>query len=228
MLKVESLSKTYETSSGKPVSVLSDINLSIDGAEFVTIMGPSGSGKSTLLQLIGSLDRPTGGRILVNGADLSSLDEMGRTLFRRRKLGFVFQAFHLIPLLTAEENVALPLVLDGTSRGKALERARALLGGVVGLGQRGKHRPGQLSGGEKQRVAIARALIANPDLILADEPTGALDSATSGEILALLKSLRSEQGRTILMVTHDETAARYGTRIIRLRDGRMVADGKPA
>jgi putative ABC transport system ATP-binding protein len=199
------------------VHVLRGVSLTIRGGEFVTIMGPSGSGKSTLLHLLGALDDPTSGSVHFAGQDLKALSERKRSLLRRRQIGFVFQAFNLLPTLTAAENVALPLLLAGEGQTRrralaALERMRLL--------QRADHFPEQLSGGEMQRVAIARALVGEPDLILCDEPTGNLDSANAKEILTLLRRLPDGR-RTVVMVTHDLQAAACGDRTIHLRDGRV-------
>ncbi|HEX8948480.1 MAG TPA: ABC transporter ATP-binding protein, partial [Dissulfurispiraceae bacterium] len=187
-----------------------------------SIMGPSGSGKSTLLNLIGGLDQPTTGEIFIDNTPLHGISDDELTLIRRRKVGFIFQFFNLLPILTAAENVSLPLLLEGTPFQEVRPKAEALLR-KVGLGDRVGHRPEQLSGGEMQRVAVARALITNPAVLLADEPTGNLDSHTSEEIFMLLKSL-NEQGQTIVMVTHDPKAAAYGTRIITLKDGSLSED----
>ena len=180
-------------------------------------MGPSGSGKSTLLNLMGGLDQPTAGEVFIDGSPLHGITDNELTLIRRRQVGYIFQFFNLLPLLTAEENVGLPLLLDGLPFSR-IQRESRPSAGKVGLGARTEHRPEQLSGGEMQRVAIARALITDPAVLLADEPTGNLDSHTSEEIFRLLKSL-NRQGQTIVMVTHDPKAAAYGTRIITLKDG---------
>jgi putative ABC transport system ATP-binding protein len=186
-------------------------------------MGPSGSGKSTLMHLMGALDTPTSGRAMFRGRDLQTLTDTERSLLRRSLIGFVFQAFNLLPTLTAAENVALPLLLGGASRRAATTRAAGALD-RVGLKARASHFPDELSGGETQRVAVARAIVTDPDAILCDEPTGNLDSANSREILSLLASLPEPGRRAVVMVTHDETAARYGTRLVRVRDGLLESD----
>ena len=217
MISVRSLGMRLE-SGGRPVDVLTDVTLEIPARQFVAIAGPSGSGKSTLLGLIAGLDRPTTGRIVVNDVDLTGLAEDDLARFRRDAIGYVFQSFHLIPTLTALENVAVPLELGGDAR--ALERARTLLD-EVGLGERGHHYPVQLSGGEQQRVAVARAVARRPTLLLADEPTGNLDSATGTRIIELLLELKRRRGATLVLVTHDEALARHADRVVTLRDGRV-------
>ena len=202
------------------VDALRGVDLSIERGEFVALVGPSGSGKSTVLNLIGGLDRPTGGEVWIDGVELGATDERTLTRHRREHVGFVFQTFNLLPRLTAKENVALPLMFSGVPRRERLDRARTLLENV-GLGQRLTHRPGQLSGGEQQRVAIARALVGHPALLLADEPTGNLDTTTGAEIMALLKDLNQERQLTVLVVTHDPEVASFADRIVTLRDGRV-------
>jgi putative ABC transport system ATP-binding protein len=202
------------------VHALRGVDVTIARGEFVALVGPSGSGKSTVLNLIGGLDRPTSGEVWINGMELSGSDERALTRHRRQHVGFVFQTFNLLPRLTAEENVALPLMFSGVPRKDRSAAARALLG-RVGLDQRLTHRPGQLSGGEQQRVAIARALVGQPALLLADEPTGNLDSTTGAEIMALLKELNEERDLTLLVVTHDPEVAAFAHRIVKLRDGRV-------
>ena len=222
IVKTESLTKIYgkgETA----VTALKAVNISIPTGKFVAVMGPSGCGKSTLLHLIGGLDRPTSGRIFLDGRDLAGLNDNDLTELRRRKMGFVFQFFNLIPVLRAVENAALPLVLDGVKEAEAQRRAMQWLE-RVGLEDRTNHRPDQLSGGQQQRVAVARALAAEPDLVLADEPTGNLDSRAADEIAALLRQVSGEWGRTVLMVTHDPRIAAYADRIIFLKDGTIVDD----
>ncbi len=206
----------------REVNALKDVSLVIHKGEFLSIMGPSGSGKSTLLNLMGGLDQPTAGEVFLNGRPLHGISDDEVTLLRRRHVGYVFQFFNLLPLLTACENVGLPLLLEGLPFSKVRPQAEALLG-KVGLSERTDHRPDQLSGGEMQRVAIARALIASPAVLLADEPTGNLDSHTGEEIFLLLKSL-NDHGQTLVMVTHDPKAAAYGTRIVTLKDGAPAQD----
>jgi putative ABC transport system ATP-binding protein len=206
----------------REVHALRDVSLVIKKGEFLSIMGPSGSGKSTLLNLMGGLDQPTEGEVFLDGRPLHGITDNEVTLMRRRHVGYVFQFFNLLPLLTAVENVGLPLLLEGLPFSQVKLKAEDLLQ-KVGLAERTEHRPDQLSGGEMQRVAIARALSANPAVLLADEPTGNLDSHTSEEIFLLLKSL-NDQGQTIVMVTHDPKAAAYGSRIITLKDGTPAQD----
>jgi putative ABC transport system ATP-binding protein len=194
------------------------VSLQIGAGEFVAIMGPSGSGKSTLLHLLGALDTPTTGRVLFRGQDLQAMSDRQRSLLRREQVGFVFQAFNLLPTLTAGENVALPLLLGRTRRSAATKSAEAALD-RVGLADRVGHFAEELSGGEMQRVAVARALVTEPLAVLCDEPTGNLDSANSREILALLRSLPADGRRAVVMVTHDPSAAAIGDRIIHIRDG---------
>jgi putative ABC transport system ATP-binding protein len=220
MISVRSLGMRLE-SGGRPVDVLTDVTLEIPARQFVAISGPSGSGKSTLLGLIAGLDRPTTGGIVVNGVDLTALGEDELARFRRDAVGYVFQSFHLIPTLTALENVAVPLELGGDAH--PLERARALLRDV-GLGEREHHYPVQLSGGEQQRVAVARAVARRPTLLLADEPTGNLDSATGKQIIDLLVALNRNLGSTLVLVTHDPALAALADRVIALRDGRVAGD----
>lgn len=205
------------------VEVLKNINFSVNRGEFVCIMGASGSGKTSLLQLLGALDRPTSGGVFVEGDCISDLKEKELALYRRQKLGFVFQQFNLIPVLSAEENVALPLLLNKKSQLFSTERARDLLK-MVGLDKHNKHRPSQLSGGQQQRVAIARALSTNPSLLLADEPTGALDSKTSKEVIKLLRVACDELKQTTIVVTHDSFVAAYADRIVILADGKIEND----
>jgi putative ABC transport system ATP-binding protein len=225
MIRFENVSKVYP-GAAEPVVALDRVSLKIGAGEFVVVMGPSGSGKSTLLHLAGTLDAATGGEISVDGTPLSSLDDDARTLLRRHKLGFVFQFFHLLPTLTALENVTFPALLDGVPRAKAGARGHELLR-AVGLEGRTAHTPDQLSGGEMQRVAIARALIHDPPVLLADEPTGNLDSHRGEEILDLFRDLNRDRGKTVLIVTHDARATRYATRVLEIRDGRIAGD-RPA
>jgi len=204
------------------VEALRGVDFVVKRGEFVAIMGPSGSGKSTLLHLLGGLDDPTDGEVLLAGQPLAQLSDDRLTLIRRRQVGFVFQFFNLLPTLTAAENVALPLLIDGRRLEDYEERVADLLA-LVGLADRAGHRPDQLSGGEQQRVAIARAFVTDPEVVLADEPTGNLDSAAGEEILRLLRRMRDGKGQTIVMVTHNQHAAEYADRIVRLRDGRIDA-----
>ena len=208
------------------VDALNNINLEIDQGEFVALVGPSGSGKSTLLNLLGGLDHPTEGEIQIQGIELQSAGEEDLTRHRRHNVGFIFQTFNLLPTLTALENVALPLMLGGVGKNERIQRATALLE-RVGLGHRLDHRPTELSGGEQQRAAIARALINNPKIILADEPTGNLDSSIGAEVMKLLRELNTERGVTLIIVTHDPEVAAYADRIVHLRDGQISAIEKP-
>jgi putative ABC transport system ATP-binding protein len=218
MIRVRDLSMRL-ASGGVPVTILDGVSLEVKAGEFVAITGPSGSGKSTLLGLIAGLDHPTGGSIEVDGVDITRLAEDALAGFRRDRIGYVFQAYHLIPTLTAAENVAVPLELAG--RAGALGEARALLGDV-GLAARAHHYPAQLSGGEQQRVALARAVALRPALLLADEPTGNLDSTTGGAIIELMLRLRRERGSTLLLVTHDPALAAHADRTVGILDGRLV------
>lgn len=218
VLRLEGVNKTYRRGD-EQVRVLADFDFTLDAGEFVVVTGPSGAGKSTLLHVAGGLDAPDGGTVSVAGEDLWRKKAGERAAFRRRNLGFVFQFFNLVPTLTAVENVSLPLVLDGTPAREADARAEALLA-RVGLANRADHRPAELSGGQMQRVAVARALVAGPSLILADEPTGNLDSQSSAEVLDLLRSLSDEDRTAVILVTHDQAATRYGTRQVHLVDGR--------
>lgn len=219
MIRCIDLCKIYRQGDNE-ITALADVSLEIPRGAFAVVMGPSGSGKSTLLQLIGGLDRPSGGEILVDGRLIGQMADDEVTLFRRTHIGFVFQFFNLLPTLTALENVTLPFVLDGRSKAEADRRAATLLA-KVGLEARRHHLPEEMSGGEIQRVAIARALAFNPPLLLADEPTGNLDSKTGQAILTLLRQINREEGCTIVMVTHSQEAASYGDRTILVRDGRI-------
>ena len=219
MLKCESLSRTY-LSGGRELTVLKDISFEVEPGGFVAIVGPSGSGKTTLLGLLAGLDRPSTGRVWLDGQDLDALDEDGRARLRRERVGFVFQSFQLIPALTALENVQVPLELAG---GDGAAPARDLLE-RVGLGGRGHHYPAQLSGGEQQRVALARAFSNRPRILFADEPTGNLDVRTGAVIIDLMGELNRQVGTTLVLVTHDPDLASRARRTIRLADGRVVAD----
>ncbi|MHB8669061.1 MAG: ABC transporter ATP-binding protein [Acidimicrobiales bacterium] len=221
LIEVRGVVKEYRRGE-QSVRALDGIDLDIGRGEFVSIMGPSGSGKSTLLHLLGGLDAPNDGRVRVDGHDLGALDDDALTDFRRRRLGFVFQFFNLLPTLSAWENVALPRLLDGMRLPGLRDPAIALLD-RVGLRDRVDHRPAEMSGGQLQRVAIARALMADPVVVLADEPTGNLDSESGAEILALLRSCTADEQRTVVMVTHDASAAAVGDRIVRIVDGRLAA-----
>jgi putative ABC transport system ATP-binding protein len=222
IIQTRNLTKQYGAGD-LAVEVLKGVNLSIDRGEFVALMGPSGSGKSTLMSIIGGIEPPSGGQVLLDGVDISTLDDDQRTLLRRRKIGFVFQAFNLIPTLTALENVALPMELDGLSRPQAKQRASLALDRVE-MKHRENHIPSKLSGGEQQRVAIARAIAIEPMILLADEPTGNLDSRQSGRVTDLLRSLSLESQQTIVMVTHDSQVAKAAFRLVKFRDGNIEAD----
>jgi putative ABC transport system ATP-binding protein len=204
------------------VHALRGLDLEVTDGEMVAITGPSGSGKSTLLHVAGALDLPTSGELTVLGQDLRALSDDALAAFRRRRLGFVFQFFNLLPTLSASENAALPLLLDGVPRKDALARGAALLA-KVGLGDRLEHRPDELSGGQQQRVALARALVAEPALLLADEPTGNLDSEAGAKVLDLIDETRKERGLTVVLVTHDPGVAARADRVVRLRDGKVEA-----
>ncbi len=220
MLAARSLTKEYRSGTSS-LAVLRDVSFDIPEGAFVAIVGPSGSGKTTLLGLLAGLDLPSRGTVMIDGADLTTLDEDARARLRGDKVGFIFQSFQLIPTLTAQENVQVPLELRG--RRDAAEKARNLLQ-RVGLGDRTDHFPSQLSGGEQQRVAIARAFANEPRLLFADEPTGNLDGATGAKIVALLDELNRESGATVVIVTHDLGLAEHAQRVIRLRDGEVIED----
>jgi putative ABC transport system ATP-binding protein len=220
MIALNDVRKVYTRGDSQTIAV-DGITLKIDKGEFVSIMGPSGSGKSTVLHLIGALDTPTSGDVVLAGESTSKMGEQALTLFRRSRLGFVFQFFNLLPTMSAVENAALPALLNGVARGAAMDQAAKLLA-RVGLEKRLHHRPEQLSGGEMQRVAIARALINQPVVLLADEPTGNLDSQTGADVLKMLHATTREQQVTLVMVTHDPNAAAVGDRVIRLKDGKVV------
>ncbi|WP_454195964.1 ABC transporter ATP-binding protein [Nocardia sp. Marseille-Q1738] len=223
MLELSGVTKEYRVG-GQTVRALDEVGLRIEAGEFTSIIGPSGSGKSTLLHLLGALDTPDAGSIRFRGEEIGALDEEQQSRFRRHQVGFVFQFFNLLPTLSAWENVAIPKLLDGTGLRKAKPRALELLD-LVGLAERAEHRPAELSGGQMQRVAVARALIMNPPLILADEPTGNLDSKTGAAILELLGEI-AESGNSVVMVTHDMGAVTYCDRVITLRDGRIGSNDR--
>jgi len=224
MITLEAVTKTYRMGRLE-VPAVRGIDLHVAQREFVAIMGASGSGKSTLMNIIGCLDVPTSGRYLLDGTDVAKLDDDRLAQIRNRKIGFVFQSFNLIPRTSALHNVEMPLIYAGQS-GRT-ERAREALS-AVGLADRERHQPSELSGGQQQRAAIARALVTNPAILLADEPTGNLDSGSSGEIMRLLSKLNTEQGRTIVLITHEQDIARFAERVVELRDGRIVRDERRA
>jgi len=219
VIETVDLWKTYKLGT-VDVEVLKDINVFIHKGEFVSIMGPSGSGKSTLLYLIGGLDKPTSGCIKVNGKEISKMKDKDESSMRRKEIGFVFQFYNLIPNLSVEENVLLPILLDGKKIKDYKDELNEILT-IVGLSDRRDHTPKELSGGQQQRVAIARALINEPEIILADEPIGNLDSKTGTEVMELLKTINKQRRRTIVQVTHSKEAADYGQRIINLKDGKV-------
>jgi len=225
MISVRDVHKVFRQGEAE-VRALAGVTLDIAAGEFVSIMGPSGSGKSTLLHLMGGLDLPTAGEIVIEGTPISRMSDDEITIFRRRKIGFVFQFFNLLPTYSAEENVALPLLLDRRRPRDVRDRVGAALD-LVGLGHRRRHRPDELSGGEMQRVAIARALVIDPVLILADEPTGNLDTRTGEQILGLIRDANRARGCTVVLVTHEARAAGYAARIVTLKDGTVV-DGAAA
>jgi putative ABC transport system ATP-binding protein len=219
MIRAESLTKSF-LSGGRPLTVVNNISFTIEAGAFVAIVGPSGSGKTTLLGLLAGLDRPSAGRVVLDGQDLADLDEDGRARFRSERVGFVFQSFQLIPTLTAQENVQVPLEL----RGEEAEAHATELLKRVGLDGRGHHYPAQLSGGEQQRVALARAFSNRPRILFADEPTGNLDAATGGRVIDIMTELNREFGTTMVLVTHDPDLAARARRAIRLADGAVVSD----
>ena len=218
---VENAGKTFRQGD-RQVNALNGVSLEVPAGQFLAIMGASGSGKSTLLHLMAGLATADSGRVLINGTDVSRLNDSHLTLFRRRQIGLVFQSFNLIPMLTAEENIALPLMLEGRSERSVQQRVNRLLD-ELGLTKRRQHRPDALSGGEQQRVAIGRALVADPAVILADEPTGNLDSANSDSVCGLLRELSDNQGKTIIMVTHEPSVALFARQVVVLKDGKIVA-----
>jgi len=223
VIRIEKLCKVYG-SGPTAIHALKDVSLEVRRGEFLVLMGPSGSGKSTLLHLLAGLEAPTSGEIYLDEMPITKMSDDQMTVFRRRHIGFVFQFFNLLPTLSAEENVALPLLLDGQSMKSARPKAVSMLE-RVGLGRRLNHRPDELSGGEAQRVAIARALVFEPSLLIADEPTGNLDSRNGEEVLSVIRDLARQFGVTVVMATHDPRAAEYGDRIARLRDGELVEEG---
>ena len=221
VIDLQAVTKTY--GNGKlEVTALSAVDLRVERGEFVAIMGPSGSGKSTLMNIVGCLDVPTRGRFSLDGVDVRTLDEAALAQVRLRKIGFVFQSFNLIPRTTALANVELPLIYQGTKPKDRRPRALAALA-AVGLADRAEHGPSELSGGQQQRAAVARALVSDPALLLADEPTGNLDSASTAEIMGLFSKINAE-GRTVVLITHENEVASYATRVVRLRDGLIVSD----
>ena len=220
ILKVENLTKTYGSGENL-VHAVDDVSFSVEKGDFVAIVGASGSGKSTLLHLIGGVDRPTSGKIFVDGNDISKMNDDKLAVFRRRQVGIVYQFYNLIPILTVEENITLPCDLDG--RGVDRERLEMILDSF-GLRARRKHLPNQLSGGQQQRTSIARALINNPSLVLADEPTGNLDSKSSEEVMSMLKMCNQSYGQTVIMITHNLDIAKQADRIITISDGKIVEE----
>jgi putative ABC transport system ATP-binding protein len=221
LISIRHLNKTYIMGSEK-IEALKDVSLDIQKNEYVALMGPSGSGKSTLMNLLGCLDSPTSGEYWLNGTEVSTMDDGELAEVRNKDIGFVFQTFNLLPRLSALENVALPLVYAGTGREARLEKARKVLESV-GLGDRVYHKPNELSGGQRQRVAVARALVNDPAIILADEPTGNLDTKTSYEIMSLFEEIHAA-GNTVIVVTHENDIARHARRIVRMRDGLIESD----
>jgi putative ABC transport system ATP-binding protein len=221
VIEVQDLGKYYQRGD-QQITVLDGLNLTVADGEFVALMGPSGSGKSTLLNLIAGIDRPSAGRIVIGGIDVSQLSESELAKWRSRHVGFIFQFYNLIPVLTAAENVALPLTLTDCPAGERADRVAKALA-AVGLSDRAGHIPSELSGGQQQRVAIARALITNPSLIVADEPTGDLDRKSAQDVLAMLQQLNRESGKTIVMVTHDPKAADAASRVVHLEKGQLMA-----
>lgn len=218
LLEVKNICKTYG-SGETAVKALKDVSFSVPKGEYVAVVGESGSGKSTLLNMIGALDTPTTGKVLIDGKDIFAMDERKLTVFRRRNIGFIFQAFNLVPELTVEQNIIFPVLLDYQKPDKKyLEELLA----VLNLKERRNHLPSQLSGGQQQRVAIARALITKPAIVLADEPTGNLDSKTSAEVLGLIKRTSAEFRQTVVMITHNDDIARLADRIVRIEDGKIV------
>jgi putative ABC transport system ATP-binding protein len=226
MIVVHELTKTYQMGDVE-VPALLGVSFEIRRGEFVAIVGPSGSGKSTLMNLIGCLDTPTSGRYWLDGLEVEQLTESELARVRAAKLGFVFQQYNLLPRQTALRNVEMPLIYRGVSGGERRERSATALQ-IVGMGDRLEHRPNELSGGQQQRVAIARAMVGSPPVLLADEPTGALDTRTGAEIMDILQRLNRDQGATVIVVTHERDVAAYARRVLVLRDGLLVSDGSPA
>lgn len=220
ILRTEALTKRYGTED-LPIYAVRDLNMSVEAGEFVAIMGPSGSGKSTALYLMGGLDHPTSGHVWLQNQDITAMNDDALSKVRRESIGFIFQFFNLIPVLTAEENVAMPLILDGTPRAQAVDKARQALQ-QVDMANRATHRPGELSGGQQQRVAIARALVTTPAVILADEPTGNLDSRASDEVVKILRQTVDQYKQTLVLVTHDPRVAAHADRIVFIKDGRIA------
>jgi putative ABC transport system ATP-binding protein len=221
LIEIKGLTKTY-VMGADTVQALKSIDLTVSKNEYTALMGPSGSGKSTLMNLLGCLDSPTSGTYWLNGHDVSHMEDSELAEVRNKEIGFVFQTFNLLPRLSALENVALPLIYSGVNKSKRLDRAAEVLG-MVGLGDRMTHKPNELSGGQRQRVAIARALVNNPSIILADEPTGNLDSKTSDEIMKILEEIHAN-GNTIILVTHEPDVSLHAHRIVRLKDGQIESD----
>ena len=219
LAKLEGVSRVYQKGKER-VDVLHELDMQIEKGDFLALMGPSGSGKTTLLNLLGGLDKPTAGKVTVGGAELSSMSNSQLSKWRATHVGFIFQFYNLLPVLTARKNVELPLLLTNMSGKERARRADIALE-IVGLADRAKHRPRELSGGQEQRVAIARAIVSDPELLLCDEPTGDLDRATADEILNLLKALNTEHGKTILMVTHDAQAAEYAQHTLHMDKGQL-------
>jgi len=220
MIELVNVTKKYRVGIHE-ILALDNINLKIEDEEFVAVMGPSGSGKSTLLYLIGCLDRPTNGKVLIDGLDTSTLSDKELTELRRNKIGFIFQQYYLIPTLTALENVELPMVFKNTSKTKMKKKAEELLA-LVGLEDKKDRKPNELSGGEQQRVAIARALANDPSILLCDEPTGNLDTKSGEVVMNIIKELNMNKGVTVVLVTHNQSLSKYANRVIKLRDGRIV------
>jgi putative ABC transport system ATP-binding protein len=222
VVSLRGVSKIYGTGD-VAVAALRSVDLTVEPGEYVAIMGASGSGKSTMMNIIGCLDEPTSGTYELQGHDVSGLDEDTLSLVRSRLIGFVFQSFHLIPRMSAAANVELPLLYGGVGRDERLERVREVLD-LVGLSDRASHRPNELSGGQQQRVALARALTMNPSLLLADEPTGNLDSTASADVMGMFDALH-DQGRTIVLITHEDSVAEHAHRVVRMSDGQIISEG---